>query len=203
MHVISMQEAELNYFLTLLTSKLIELSEDLLSSIPPQVTNEETLEITRIPSRKEIRDVIFALGRNRSPGPDGFPADFYVACWDIIGTDLVQAIKEIFQGQTFPRSWKATFIALIPKVTNPNSFHEFRPISLCNVCYTIVSKIVTRCLRVFLDRLISPEQCQFVQGRHIHDNIMLVHKLAQSLDQDIHGFNVIIKLNMEKAFDII
>ena len=60
--------------------------------------DQETLEITRIPIRKEIRDVIFAMGKNRSPGPDGFPADFYVACWDIIGTDLVQAIKEIFQG---------------------------------------------------------------------------------------------------------
>ena len=145
--------------------------------------------------------MIFAMGRNRSPGPDGFPADFYVACWDIIGTDLVQAIKEIFQGQTFPRSWKATFIALIPKVTNPTSFREFRPISLCNVYYKVVSKIVTERLRVFLDRLISPEQCGFVQGRHIHDNIMLVHELAQSLDQDIRGSNVIIKLDMEKAFD--
>ena len=87
--------------------------------------------------------MIFAMGRNRSPGTDGFPADFYVACWDIIGTDLVQAIKEIFQGQTFPMSWKATFIALIPKVTNQTSFREFRPISLSNVCYKVVSKIVT------------------------------------------------------------
>ena len=90
---------------------------------------------------------------------------------------------------------------LIPKVTYPTSFREFRPISLCNVCYKLVSKIVTRRLRVFLDQFISPEQCGFVQGQHIHDNIMLVHELAQSLNQDIHSSNVIIKLDMEKAFD--
>ena len=157
-----MQEAGLGYFRTLVTSEPIELSEDLLSSILHLVIDEETLEITRIPSRKEIRDVIFAMGRNRSPGPHGFLADFYVACWDIIGTNLVQAIKEIFQGQTFPRSWKATFIALIPKVTNPTSFSEFRPISLCHVCYKVVSKIITRRLRVFLDQLILLEQCGFM-----------------------------------------
>ena len=86
-------------------------------------------------------------------------------------------------------------------MTNSTSFREFRPISLCNVCYKVVSKIVTERLRVFLDRLISPEQCGFVQWRHIHDNIMLVHELAQSLDQDIRGSNVIMKLDMENAFD--
>ena len=75
-----MQEARLDYFRTLLTSEPIELSEDLLSSILHLVTDEESLEITRIPFRKEIRDVIFAKGRNRSAGPDGFLVDFYVAC---------------------------------------------------------------------------------------------------------------------------
>ena len=86
-------------------------------------------------------------------------------------------------------------------MTNPSSFREFRPISLCYICYKVVSKIVTRRLRAFLDRLISPEQWGFVQGRYIHDNIMLMHELAQSLNQDIRGSNVIIKLDMEKAFD--
>ena len=60
------------------------------------MTDQETSEITRVPSLKEIPDVIFAMSRNRSPGPDGFPGDFYVVSWDIIGTDLLWAIKEIF-----------------------------------------------------------------------------------------------------------
>ena len=72
-----------------LTSPPIELSEDILSSIPPLVTNQENFEITRVPSRKEIRDVILAMCRNQSPSLDGFPTDFYVACWDIIVTNLV------------------------------------------------------------------------------------------------------------------
>ncbi|CAA6674462.1 unnamed protein product [Spirodela intermedia] len=165
------------------------------------VTHHESSLTTAIPTGEEIKEVVFSMSRHRAPGPDGFPADFYISCWDIVGTDLIQAIKEIFRRKVFTRSWKATFLALIPKVTTPTSFRDFRPISLCNVCYKVVSKIVTRRLSSFLDRLISPEQCGFVKGRYIHDNIMLVHELAQSLGHDCRGSNIIIKLDMEKAFD--
>ena len=78
--LLRMQEARLDYFRTFLASEPIELSEDLLSSILPLVMNQETLEITRILTRKEIRDLIFAMGRNRSPGSDGFSTDFFVSC---------------------------------------------------------------------------------------------------------------------------
>ena len=60
-----MQEAGLDYFRTLLTFEPIELFEDILSSIPPLVTDQETLEITRVPSYKKIQDVIFTMGTNR------------------------------------------------------------------------------------------------------------------------------------------
>ena len=86
---------------------------------------------------------------------------------------------------------------------NPTSFCEFQPISLCNICYKVVSKIFTGRIRAFLDQFISPEQCGFVQGWNTHHNIILVRELAQSLDQDIRSSNVIIKLDMEKAFNII
>ncbi|CAA7397136.1 unnamed protein product [Spirodela intermedia] len=165
---------------TLLSSQPIEISEDILSSISSLVTHQEIKDIMTIPTREVIRDVVFSISRNRALGPNGFPIHFYTSCWDIVGTDIVHAVKEFFCRKVFPRSWKATFITLISKVTNPTSFSDFRPISLCNVCYKI--------------------QCGFVKGRHIHDNIILVHELTQSLDQDIRGSNVIIKLDMEKAF---
>ena len=76
---------------------------------------------------------MFALGRNRSLGLDDFPNDCYIACWDIIGAHLVNVFQEILRVQNFSRSWKVTFIAIIPKVTNPTSFREFRPISFYNV----------------------------------------------------------------------
>ncbi|CAA6672065.1 unnamed protein product [Spirodela intermedia] len=152
-----MQEAEITYFRILLASQLIEISEDILSSIPSLVTHHKISSIMTIPTREEIKDVIFSMSKNRAHGPDDFSTDFYSRCWDIVGTDLLHVIKEFFPYKVFPRSWKATFIARIPKVVNPTFFKDFRPISLCNVCYKVVSKIITARLSVFLDRLISPE----------------------------------------------
>ncbi|CAA6664228.1 unnamed protein product [Spirodela intermedia] len=152
-----MQEAGIAYFRTLISSQPIEIFEDILSSIPSLVIHQEISSIMTIPTREEIKDVIFSMSRNRAPGPNGFSADFYSTCWDIVGTDLVHAIKEFFRRKVFPRSWKATFITLIPKVVNLTSFRDFRPISLCNVCYKVISKIITTQLSIFLDRLISPE----------------------------------------------
>ena len=196
-----MQEAGVEYFSTLLTSQQTEIADDMLESIPSLVTTEECSLITAIPTRDEIKRTVFSMSKNRAPGPDGFPADFYISCWEIVGMDVVEAIMEVFRRKVLTRSWKATFLALIPKVNTPTTFRDFRPISLCNVCYKIVSKLVTSRLRPLLNRLISPEQCGFVKGRHIHDNIMLVNELAQSLDYDVRGSNTIITLDMEKAFE--
>lgn len=80
-------------------------------------------------------------------------------------------------------------------------FFEFRPISLCNVCYKIVSKILANRLSYFLPTLISAEQGAFVKGRLIHENIALTQELIQHIDKGKEGGNVILNIDMEKAFD--
>lgn len=138
----------------------------------------EILTITIIPIREEIWNVVFFMSRNQAPRLNDFPIDFYTACWDIVKIDLVHAIKEFFYHKVLSQSWKATFIALIPKVANPISFKDFWPISLYNVCYKVISKIITTWLRVFLDMPIYLKQCGFVKGWHIYNNIILVYELV-------------------------
>ena len=68
-------------------------------------------------------------------------------------------------------------IALIPKVDNPSSTAQFRPISLCNSFYKIISKILVNRMRPLLDKIIDPVQSAFVPKRSIHDNILLTHEI--------------------------
>lgn len=98
--------------------------------------------LQEIPSTEEVRKVVFTLDADSAPGPHGFSGAFYQHCWQIIGSDLVITVQEFFCGKLLPKGFAATSLILIPKLTNPENFSDFRPVSLCNFSYKIISKIL-------------------------------------------------------------
>ena len=97
-------------------------------------------------------------------------------------------------------SIKSSHLALIPKDPNPQSFDRFRPISLCNVSYKIISKILANRIKKILPSLISENQGGFVPRRHITDNVILIQEaIHSSMSRKEKG--MIIKLDMANAFD--
>ena len=92
-------------------------------------------------------------------------------------------------------------IVLPPKVAGTNTWRDFRPISLCNISSKIISKVLSNRLSTLLPQLISPWQTGFVPGRGIDENILLIQELVGDLDRRLKNPNVILKLDMEKAYD--
>jgi hypothetical protein len=80
-----------------------------------------------------------------------------------MGEDLHKAIEESRCKGFIPGALNATFFALIPKVSKPNSFHDFRPISLCNFVYKVISKIIASRMKDKLASCISFEQFGFLK----------------------------------------
>ena len=80
---------------------------------------------------------------------------------------------------------------------------ELRPISLCNVLYKLVAKVLANRMKDFLCRPISPSQATFVPGRSITDNILLARKVLHCLKQRTRGLidDVALKLDISKAYD--
>jgi hypothetical protein len=93
-----------------------------------------------------------------------------------------------------------TFHTLIPKeerVTNPK---HFIPITLCNVIYKVITKVIATRLKPILPYLISNEQSGYVEGRQIMDSVILAHEVIHSLKSS-RTPGMLIKLDLSKAFD--
>lgn len=88
-----------------------------------------------------------AIGALKAPGPDGFHAAFFQKCWKVVGPWVIDLVRDFFTNGSSLNLINHTNIALIPKVDNPETVSNFRPISLCNVTYKIITKIMVNRLK--------------------------------------------------------
>lgn len=78
---------------------------------------------------------------------------------------LISVIKRAFEEPILIAELNATLISFIPKVDVVTYMKQFRPISLCNVSYKIITKILAQRLQMFMTKLVGPYQCPFVPKR--------------------------------------
>jgi hypothetical protein len=132
-------------------------------------------------SEKEISDALFQIGPLKAPGPDGFPARFFQRNWAILKEEVISAVHRFFTDGVMPEEVNDTTIVLIPKNNEPEAMKDFRPISLCNVIFKVVSKCLANRLRPLLQDIISPMQSTFILGRLITDNALMVFECIRSI----------------------
>jgi hypothetical protein len=96
----------------------------------------------------------------------------------------------------------STFLTLIPKANTPSSFGDYRPISLYNLCYKLISKIIATRIKPFLSRILSIEQLGFLKGHQILDAIGTAHKCLHNIKTE-KSKALILKFDLKKAFDCI
>lgn len=103
----------------------------------------------------------------------------------MVKTDGVATIKKFFSDGSLPMGINDTAIVLIPKGPNPEEFKDFRPISLCNVVFKIISKCLVNRLRPLLDTIMSPEQSAFIPGQHITNNALIAFECIHAIQQGV------------------
>ena len=107
---------------------------------------------------------------------NGLHAIFFKRFWNMLGEDLENEVLQAVNSATIPEGWNETTIVLIPKVENPEKVTQFRPISLCNVVYKVISKLLANRLKKVLPDIVSSYQSAFVTGILITDNILVAYE---------------------------
>ncbi|XP_018467689.2 uncharacterized protein LOC108839423 [Raphanus sativus] len=149
----------------------------------------------------DIEKAFLSLPKNKSPGPDGYPAEFFTANWKVVGRDMIDAVKEFLSTGDLLQQWNATLLILVPKKTTATKITEFRPIACCNTVYKVASKLLANRLKDHLPTLISTSQSAFVPGRLLVENVLLATELVSGYNWKKISKRCMLKVDLQKAFD--
>ncbi|CAO2192714.1 unnamed protein product [Urochloa humidicola] len=199
-----MMKGMVNQYFEMLYSKDPHVNPDVVSSLfTSHITDEMNEDLCKVFSDDEISTALFQIGPLKAPGPDGFPARFFQRNWELLGEDIIRAVKIFFEEGRMPEGVNDTAIVLIPKVQHPETLKDYRPISLCNVVYKVVSKCLVNRLRPLLGDLISENQSAFVPGRLITDNALIAFECIHAIQQAETSRSEFCayKLDLAKAYD--
>ena len=176
-----MADVALNYFENMFKAGDSDQVEECLEAVQHRVepTMQEILSSDF--SAEEIKTAVFQMGPTKAPGPDGRNALFYQIFWHIVGDDVISAVLDFLNNGYVEPDINFTHIVLIPKIKSPEKISDYRPISLCNVMYKIISKVLANRLKKILPQVISPSQSAFVPGRLIIDIVLVAYESLHTM----------------------
>ena len=118
--------------------------------------DDEIAKLAALISDEEIASALWSLQAFKAPGSNGLHAGFFQRFWLLVGDSVKAGVKHIFTSLSMPEYLNRTLITLIPKCNAPKSLSNYRPISLCNTVYKIVTKMIMARIRPILPHLVSP-----------------------------------------------
>ena len=164
------------FYKSLLSEEDIDISliDYFCSSLPK--LSDDSSELCNGPITKE--EILFSLSKMKSgrcPGSDGLPKEFYDNYIHLFIDQLVEIFNMSYDQNILPSSQRSGIITLLCKDTSKSDFlSQWRPISLLNVDYKLLSKSITNRLSKVLPDIIHLNQTCGVKGRSITDNIHLL-----------------------------
>ncbi|GKD88982.1 RNA-directed DNA polymerase, eukaryota [Tanacetum coccineum] len=151
-------------------------------------------------SLEEIKEVVWDCGSDKLPGLDRFTFGFIKRYWNLVKNAIFAAISEFFNKGDIPIGFNDSFITLIPKTESPLVVNDFRPISLIEILYKIIAKIISCRIALIIDDIVDPVQSAFIKNRHILDGPMILNEVVHTLKRKKKKA-MIFKVDIVKAYD--
>jgi len=124
------------------------------SIFPRMVSVEDADSLFNPATLKELKDILPLFKREKSLGLDGWIAEFFTIFFDLVGAELLKVVEDSRMKGNIRGGLNSTFLALIPKKNRPVSFDDFRLISLSNLCYKMISKVIANRIKPTLSRFL-------------------------------------------------
>lgn len=148
----------------------------------------------------ELRTSTYQLTVGKAPGLDGLSANFYRVFWEKLSPLLMKVVQYAFETHSLPRSMQLSVISLIPKPGDPALISSWRPISLLNTDYKIISRAISNRLSNVLKSIIHSDQSYCVNGRSMFTNLHLMRDAIELANKENIPL-AIVSLDQANAFD--
>ena len=162
--------------------------------------NELNEQLTKPINKNEIKQAIYQMENDKSPGIDGIPVEFYKTFYDTLENDLIQLYNNILFIEKSITNTMQKAITLIPKKGDLNKLKYWRPISLLCTDYKILTKVLANTLKNVLPQIISKEQTCSIPNRTIFNNLFLIRDTI-TLTKEKNNILYLLQIDKEKAFD--
>ena len=150
----------------------------------------------------EVLVALKGMSRNKSPGSDGLPAEFYLKFWDVLGSDLTEVLNEAYRSGSLSLSQRSGLISLIYKKGDRLNCKNWRPITLLNVDYKLCARALAGRLLKVLHVVVAFDQTCGVPGCYIGENVAFLRDVVAYASESKCPL-AILSLDQEKAFDCV
>ena len=194
------------YYFTIDSSKLEDASENDTSHFFPTKNETKLSENERHScegplTTQECLIALKSMKSGKSPGSDGFPAEFYKVFWPDISPFLMNAIECAYEKRILSTTQRSGILSLIPKENKlPHSLKNWRRLNLLNCDYEIFAKAIANRILKVLTKIISSDQNVFLRGRSMGENIRLTEEIINYTEKE-NKPGLLLYVDFEKAFD--
>ena len=168
-----------------------------------KLRDNEKFDLDNEFTENEVKLAIQHMKNGKTPGSDGLPVEFYKFFWGDIRPYLINSFKESFVKGELSINQRRGIISCIPKGNKDRTLlKNWRPITLLNSDYKIISNVLANRLKKHLPRIIHQDQKGFIKDRCIAENTRLVYDIIDHLNQTQQQ-GLLFLIDFEKAFDSI
>lgn len=175
--------------------------DEVLESIGKSLSEDDKKWCDREINEKEVMEAIASLKSGKSPGSDGIGIEWYKTYKNEVAPILAEVFRGMERTGLVQDRMVEGVITIIYKKKGSNlDLENYRPISLLNVDYKILTKILANRMKRVIGEIVQTTQSYSIPGRDIADTIGTVRDVIEYMKRDKKG-GVVLGIDWEKAFD--